>query len=100
MSPLDIAWVVPIIIPFFMGLIVGLILRRTINLMLMFTVLAILLIISGTISITLPEIFDYAAKVLPKIIELGKSSLNILPYSSISFIIGLILGLQGIRLRR
>ncbi|MBS7635035.1 hypothetical protein KEJ34_06045 [Candidatus Bathyarchaeota archaeon] len=91
--PPEIAWIVPIAVPFVIGLLVGLIVKRTVKLAFAAIALAIILVVTGFVSFTFQDIFDNAMKILPKIIDLGSSLQNILPYSSITFIIGLALGL-------
>ncbi|MBO3800681.1 MAG: hypothetical protein FGF52_06505 [Candidatus Brockarchaeota archaeon] len=91
--PPEIAWVVPIIIPFIIGLLIGFVIKRTIKLILAIALLVIILVITGYVSITFQDIYDKAMKLLPTIIDLGSSLGNVLPYSSLTFIIGLLLGL-------
>ena len=93
MTPPEIAWIVPVIMPFIIGLVVGLIVKRTIKLMFAILALVILLIFTGVISITYQDIFTQALKFLPNIIGTGSGALGILPYSSLTFLIGLGLGL-------
>jgi len=91
--PPEIAWIVPIVVPFIIGLIVGLVVKRTIKLILALALLLIILIATGYVSITFQDIYDKALEFLPTIINMGSSFGNILPYSSLTFIIGLLLGL-------
>jgi uncharacterized membrane protein (Fun14 family) len=91
--PPEIAWIVPIAVPFVIGLLVGLIVKRTVKLAFAILALVIILVATGFVSFTFQEIFDSAMKLLPKIIDLGSGLKNVLPYSSITFIIGLALGL-------
>jgi uncharacterized membrane protein (Fun14 family) len=51
-----------------------------------------MLIATGIISLSFSDLFDQAMKTLPKLYDVGSGFLNILPYSSITFIIGLIIG--------
>ena len=92
-TPPEIAWIVPIIMPLIIGLLVGFILKHTIKLMFAIAALVILLVFFGAISITYQDIFDQALKLLPKIIGTGSGFVDMLPYSSLTFIIGLALGL-------
>lgn len=91
--PPELAWVVPVIVPFIIGLLVGFIVKRTIKLILAIMLLVIILIITGYVSITFQDIYDKAMRLLPKVIDLGSSFINVLPYSSLTFILGLLLGL-------
>ncbi|MCS7138460.1 MAG: hypothetical protein NZ873_00165 [Crenarchaeota archaeon] len=92
-TPPEVAWIVPIVIPFVIGLLIGFIVKRTIKLIIVIALLVIVLIITGYVSITFQDIYDKAMEFLPVIIDLGSGLGNILPYSSLTFIIGLLLGL-------
>ena len=92
-TPPEIAWIVPVIIPFIIGLLVGFIVKHTVKLMFAIAALVILLVFTGFISITYQDIFTQALKFLPKIIGTGNGVVDVLPYSSLTFIIGLALGL-------
>ncbi|MDQ1280690.1 MAG: hypothetical protein QG670_1953 [Thermoproteota archaeon] len=92
-TPPEIAWIVPIIMPFIIGLLVGFIAKHTIKLMFAVAALVILLVFFGFVSITVQDIFVQAMKLLPQIIGTGTGLIDILPYSSLTFIIGLALGL-------
>jgi small basic protein len=89
----EIAWIVPIIIPLVIGLVVGLIMKHALKLMFAIAVLAVLLVVFGAVSLTYQDIFDQALKVLPRIIGTGNGFVDVLPYSSLTFLIGLGLGL-------
>ena len=89
----EIAWIVPVIIPFLMGLLVGVIVKNTFKLLFTIGALLILLVLTGYISLTYHDVFDQAMKFLPKIIQTGSGFLEVLPYSATTFIIGLALGL-------
>jgi len=91
--PPEVAWIVPVAVPFVIGLLVGLIVKRTVKLAFAIIALIIILVATGFVSFTFQDIFDSAMKLLPKIIDLGGGLKNVLPYSSITFIIGLALGL-------
>ena len=89
----EIAWIVPIIVPLIVGLLVGFIVKHTIKLMFAISALIVLLIFSGFITITFQDIFDQTLKLFPRLIETGSGLVDVLPYSSLTFIIGLALGL-------
>ena len=91
--PPQTAWIVPVLLPLGIGLVVGLVLKHAIRLLLAIAALAILLVLFGAISLTYQDIFDQALKVLPRIIGLGSGFIGVLPYSSLTFLIGLGLGL-------
>jgi uncharacterized membrane protein (Fun14 family) len=92
-TPPEIAWIIPVIVPLIIGLLVGFIVKHTIKLMFAIVALVILLVFTGLVSITYQDIFDQAMKLLPRIIGTGSGLIDVLPYSTITFIIGLALGL-------
>ncbi|MEM4610443.1 MAG: hypothetical protein QW190_06120, partial [Thermoproteota archaeon] len=81
------------VVPFIIGLLIGLIIKRAITLVLALLILIIILVATGYVSLTFQDLFDRAMEFLPRIIELGGSLQNVLPYSSATFLIGLLLGL-------
>ncbi|MBO3799050.1 MAG: hypothetical protein QXU11_08560 [Thermoproteota archaeon] len=91
--PPEFAWIVPVVVPFIIGLLIGLIIKRAITLVLALLILIIILVATGYVSLTFQDLFDRAMEFLPRIIELGGSLQNVLPYSSATFLIGLLLGL-------
>ena len=92
-TPPEIAWIVPVIIPAIIGLLVGLIVKRSIKLMFSIVALVVLLVLTGLVSLTLQDVFDQAMKFLPRIIGTGSGFIDVLPYSTTTFIVGLALGL-------
>ncbi|MEM2093841.1 MAG: hypothetical protein QXI32_00920 [Candidatus Bathyarchaeia archaeon] len=92
-TPPEIAWIVPVVIPLLIGLLVGYIVKHTIKLAFALVALVILLVFTGFISITYGDVFDQALKLLPKIIETGSGLINLLPYSTVTFIIGFVVAL-------
>ena len=93
MIPPEIAWIVPVWMPVLIGLLVGVVVKKSIKLLFTIGALLILLVLTGYISLTYQEVFDQAMKYLPKIIQTGSGFINVLPYSATTFIIGLALGL-------
>ena len=93
--PPEFAWILPIIIPLILGLIVGIIVKRALKLILAIVLLlAVLFVIGYTLALpSLTDIANSALKYLPQIWSGASPFINLLPYSSIFFIIGLILGL-------
>ena len=89
----QIAWIVPVIIPALIGLLVGIIAKHSMKLMFSVTALVVLLVLTGYISLTFQEVFDQAMKFLPRIIGTGSGLIDVLPYSTVTFLIGLALGL-------
>ena len=92
-TPPEVAWIVPIVMPLIIGLLVGFIVKHKMKLMFAIAALVVLLVFSGIISIAYQDIFDQALKLLPRIIGTGSGLIDVLPYSSLTFIIGLALGL-------
>ena len=90
----EVSWLVPIVAPFFIGLLTGVIIKRALKLAL--AVLALILALAAFGYITMPsiqELLNAALKFLPKIQEELGPLINLLPYSSATFIIGLVIGL-------
>lgn len=90
--PPEIAWIIPVVLPFIIGLLVGAVLRKTMKLLILVVALIIILIATGILSITFTGLFAQAMQFLPKLYDVGHGWLNVLPYTSISFLIGVALG--------
>jgi uncharacterized membrane protein (Fun14 family) len=91
--PPEIAWIIPIFVPFIIGLLVGVVIRATLKLVIFIVALVIVLVATGVLSLTFTDLYDKAMEYLPKLYNSGHSWLNVLPYSSVAFLIGLALGL-------
>jgi uncharacterized membrane protein (Fun14 family) len=90
--PPEIAWLIPVVLPFIIGLLVGVIVKKGFKLLIAVVALIIVLIATGILSLTFTSLFDEAMKFLPKLYDAGQGWLNVLPYSSVAFLIGLALG--------
>ena len=55
-------------------------------------VLIVVLIATGILTLTFGDFFTQAMSILPKLYDVGVAWLNVLPYSAITFIIGVVLG--------
>ena len=91
--PPELAWLVPIVVPFIIGLLVGAVIKRTLKLILVIVALVIVLVVTGALSISFRDLYDKAMQFLPKLYEAGSGWINVLPYSSAAFLVGLALGL-------
>lgn len=91
--PPEIAWLIPIFLPFIIGLLVGVVIRAALKLVIFIVALIIVLVATGVLSLTFTDLYDKAMKYLPNFINSEHSWLNVLPYSSVAFLIGLALGL-------
>ena len=91
--PPEVAWIVPVVLPFIIGLLVGAVIKKALKLLVLVVALVIVLIATGILSVTFSGLFAEAMKILPKLYNLGHGWLNVLPYSSVAFLIGLALGL-------
>ena len=80
-------------IPLVIGLLVGSVVRRTIKLVLGIIGLVGLLSAMGYVSFSVTDLYDKAMEYLPSLITTGQGALDVLPYSSGMFIVGLSLGL-------
>ncbi|MGA2768615.1 MAG: hypothetical protein ABSF24_09930 [Candidatus Bathyarchaeia archaeon] len=90
--PPEIAWIIPVVLPFIIGLLVGAVLRKAMKLLILVVALIIILVATGILSITFTGLFAQAMQFLPKLYDVGHGWLNVLPYTSISFLIGVALG--------
>ncbi len=91
--PIELAWLVPIVVPFLIGLLTGVIVKRVAKLLLAVVALIALLAFAGYIHVNLRDVYERALNALPKLIETGEAIRDILPYSSATFLIGLAIGL-------
>jgi uncharacterized membrane protein (Fun14 family) len=90
--PPEIAWIIPIVLPLIIGLLVGAIIKKGFKLLMLVIVLIVVLIFTGVLSVSFGDIFTEAMKFLPILYDAGAGWLNVLPYSTIAFLIGLVLG--------
>jgi uncharacterized membrane protein (Fun14 family) len=90
--PPEIAWLIPVVLPFIIGLLVGVVIKKGFKLLIAVVALIIVLVAIGILSWTFTGLFDEAMKILPKLYDVGHGWLNVLPYSSVAFLIGLALG--------
>jgi uncharacterized membrane protein (Fun14 family) len=90
--PPEIAWLVPVILPFIIGLLVGAVIKRVLKLLVLVVALVVILVVTGVLSLTLGGLFAEAMNFLPKLYDLGRGWLNVLPYSSVAFLIGIAIG--------
>ena len=90
--PPELAWLVPIVVPFIIGLLVGVVIKAAAKLAIVIIILVIVLVFTGVLSLTFGDIFTQAMQFLPKLFGEGSGLLNLLPYSSISFLVGLAVG--------
>jgi uncharacterized membrane protein (Fun14 family) len=91
--PPEIAWLIPVVLPFIIGLLVGAIIKKGFKLLIAVVALVIVLVATGVLSVTFSGLYASAMTVLPKLYDLGHGWLNVLPYASVAFLIGLALGL-------
>ncbi|MGQ9781261.1 MAG: hypothetical protein ACUVQ8_03255 [Nitrososphaeria archaeon] len=92
--PPEFAWIIPIVIPFLIGLIVGVIIKRTVKLVIAVIVLLIILVAIGYTQIpAFEDIAKATLKYLPTLWAEAAPLINMLPYSSATFLVGLALGL-------
>jgi len=90
--PPAIAWLVPVVLPFIVGLLVGVLIKKGLKLLIIVAALIIVLVVTGILSVSFSDLFNQAMKFLPQLYNAGQGWLNVLPYSSITFVIGLALG--------
>lgn len=90
--PPEIAWLIPIVMPFIIGLLVGAIIKKAAKLLVVVVALVIVLIATGVLSLSFSDLYGQAMNFLPKLYDVGSGWLNVLPYSSVAFLVGLALG--------
>lgn len=90
--PPEIAWLIPVSLSFIIGLLVGVIIRKGLKLLIAVVALIVILVATGVLSLTFSGLYAAAMQFLPKLYDVGYGWLNILPYSFVVFLIGLILG--------
>lgn len=90
--PPEIAWLIPVILPFIIGLLVGAVIKKGLKLLIFVVALIIILVVTGILSVTFSGLYAQAMQFLPKLYDVGHGWLNVLPYSSITFLVGLVLG--------
>jgi uncharacterized membrane protein (Fun14 family) len=90
--PPEIAWLIPVVLPFIIGLLVGAIIKKGLKLLIVVVALIIVLVATGVLSLTFSGLYAAAMQFLPKLYDVGHGWLNVLPYSSVAFLIGLALG--------
>jgi uncharacterized membrane protein (Fun14 family) len=91
--PAEYAWLIPTVLPFLIGLLVGVIIKRGLKLIVAVVALVILLVAVGAIGLTFQDVYGRAMEILPNLINTGSSVFDVLPYSSVGFLIGLAIGL-------
>ena len=84
---------IPLIAPFIIGILAGVVIKKGLKLIIAVIALIIALVATGYLSIGFSEIRERAMEVLPEIVEGARDEVQILPYSSAAFLVGLALGL-------
>ena len=86
-------WLVPLVVPFIVGLLVGVIIKKTVKLLFVIAALVIVLVATGALSLGIGDLWEKAKDALPQIAGQQDVLLNVIPYTSAGFLIGLALGL-------
>jgi len=89
----DPRWLVRLVAPFVMGLLVGAMIKATAKFIILLLVLVALLALTGSIALSVANLLERAMDYLPNLLRTGNAVKDILPYTSLSFILGLLLGL-------
>lgn len=82
-----------VVLPFLIGLVTGAIVRKAAKLAALFLSLFVLLVAFGSMSLSPSEWFARLENSLPLLYRTTSSMLNLLPYSSLMFAVGFVLGL-------
>jgi len=90
--PPEVAWIVPVVLPFILGVLVGAAIKKAVKLIVLIIAIVIILVATGILTVTFSSLFSQAMKLLPTLFNLGQAWLNVLPYASVAFLIGVALG--------
>lgn len=82
----------PLAVPFILGLLSGVVIKRGIELIFAALALVVALIATGYISMGFGELKEKALDYLPKLLGEAREEFQILPYSSGAFLVGLAIG--------
>lgn len=85
--------ILPLLIPFILGFLTGIIVKKAVKLIFAVIALIIALVATGYLSIGFKEVREKTLEYLPKILGEARGEIQILPYSSGSFLVGLAIGL-------
>lgn len=84
---------IPLVAPFLIGLLIGAIVKKALNLIVLGVALVIVLIATGSVSLAYEDVYDRALETLPKLWGDAQGWVGVIPYSSVGFLIGLAIGL-------
>ncbi|KXB09627.1 hypothetical protein AKJ35_00530 [candidate division MSBL1 archaeon SCGC-AAA833F18] len=90
---MNIEVLLPLVAPFLIGLLVGALVKKAMSLIVVGVALVIVLIATGALSLSYSDIYDKAMETLPQLWSKAQGLKGVLPYSSVSFLIGLAIGL-------
>lgn len=85
--------IIPLVVPFILGLFSGVVIKRAVKLVIAIIALIIALIATGYLSTGFKEVRERALEILPKLLGQARDEVQLLPYSSASFLIGLGIGM-------
>jgi uncharacterized membrane protein (Fun14 family) len=91
--PPELSWIIPVLVPFIVGILAGAIVKKAANLLLLGIGLIVILSATGYISVSFEGIFERAMEFLPNLINTGQGFMDVLPYTSVAFLLGLAIGL-------
>ncbi|MEW6222010.1 MAG: hypothetical protein AB1476_01625 [Candidatus Hadarchaeota archaeon] len=89
---MDLAWLVPLVVPFVIGLLVGAVIKHALKLIMVLIALVVVLVVTGVLSIGISDLWGRAVAALPQLFGTGSGLINLLPYTSVSFLVGLAIG--------
>jgi lysylphosphatidylglycerol synthetase-like protein (DUF2156 family) len=92
MAP-DLAWLVPLVAPFLIGLVLGAMAKAAAKFLFLLLLLVALLVVTGAIAFSVEDLLGKAMEYLPNLLKTGSAAKDVLPYTSLSFLLGLLLGL-------
>ncbi|MEM2875293.1 MAG: hypothetical protein QW567_04675 [Candidatus Hadarchaeales archaeon] len=95
--PPELAWLVPILVPFIIGFLVGALVKKSFKVVLLFVILIAVLVFTGILNLSFSDLWERAMEYLPKIAGQAGGWLNLIPYTSLTFIIGFVLALWKVK---
>lgn len=83
---------VPLAVPFILGLLSGVVIKKGVKLLFAGIALVIALIATGYVSMGFKDVKEKALEYLPKIVGEARDEFQVLPYSSGAFLVGIAIG--------
>lgn len=82
-----------VLLPFLIGVVAGMIASKSAKLFGLFVALCFLLVCFGTLSLSPSEWLSRVENIVPLLYRTANSALNLMPFSSVVFVLGFLAGL-------